>query len=106
MSGSDGKAIVNTDGHGRQLPFGSSRIYEPENGYNIVLTLDEVVQHFMEKAVQESLDQHQALKVMAIMMNVKTGEIMGMASKPDYNLNTPRIPLDAELAASLRKYEL
>ena len=101
LSGSNGKAIVNTDGHGRQLPFGSSRIYEPVNGYNIVLTLDEVVQHFMEKAVQESLDQHQALKVMAIMMNVKTGEIMGMASKPDYNLNTPRIPLDAEIAASL-----
>lgn len=101
LTGSSGKAIVNTDGHGRQLPFGSSYIYEPENGMNLELTIDEVIQHYMEKALAEALEVNQAKKVLAIMLDVKTGQVLGMASKPDYDLNTPRIPLDPAIAETV-----
>lgn len=101
LEGESGKAVVNTDGHGRQLPFGNSQIYEPVEGYNLVLTIDEIIQHFMEKAVQKSLEEHNAREVLAIMMDVETGEILGMASKPDYNPNVPREHLNPEVALSM-----
>lgn len=94
LSGYPGRWIKNTDGAGRQLPFSSEKYYPSEDGYNIVLTIDEVIQHFAEKAVQNALEAHQAKRVMAVVMDVKTGDILAMVAKPDYDPNQPRVNLD------------
>ena len=94
LSGLPGRWIKNTDAAGRQLPYGVEKYYEPENGLNVVLTIDEVIQHFTEKAMETALAETQALRVMAIVMQPKTGDILAMSVKPDYDPNTPRIPLD------------
>ncbi len=94
LSGYPGRWIKNTDGAGRQLPLSAEKYYPSEDGYNVVLTIDEVIQHFAEKAVQNALEANQAKRVMALVMDVKSGDILAMAAKPDYDPNEPRINLD------------
>lgn len=89
LEGEPGMLVVTTDVNGRQLSNTDERYYAPEEGLNVVLTIDEVIQHFTEKALEKALEDHEALRVMAIVMDPKTGEILSMASKPDYNLNAP-----------------
>lgn len=96
LSGLPGRWIKNTDAVGRQLPYGVEKYYEPENGLNVVLTIDEVIQHFTEKAVDNALAQTKAKKVIAIVMDPKTGDILAMATKPDFDPNNPRVPVSEE----------
>ena len=96
LSGLPGRWIKNTDAVGRQLPYGIEKYYEPENGLNVVLTIDEVIQHFTEKALDNTLAQTKAKKVIAIVMDPKTGDILAMATKPDFDPNNPRIPVNAD----------
>ena len=37
------------------MPYGGEKVYEPEDGLNVVLTIDETIQHFAEKAAKETL---------------------------------------------------
>ncbi len=94
LSGLPGRWIKNTDAAGRQLPYGIEKYYEPENGLNVILTIDEVIQHFAEKAVENGLVKTNSKRIMAIVMEPNTGDILAMAVKPDYDPNNPRIPLD------------
>lgn len=102
LSGLPGRWIKNTDAAGRQLYYGTEKYYEAENGLNVVLTIDEVIQHFVEKAVADTLAKTKAKRVFTIVMEPKTGDVLAMAVKPDYNPNEPRIPVDE---ARLREYE-
>lgn len=96
LSGIPGRWIKTVDRDGRQLSS-STEIYHPsEEGLGIVLTIDEVIQHITEKALDNAMEIHNPERVMAVVMNVKTGEILSMAAKPDYNPNDPRKPWNEE----------
>lgn len=90
LKGIPGKLVASTDVQGRPLPYSEEEVFEPVQGYDLVLTVDEVIQHFTERAIQKGYDEHNPIKVMAIVMDPSTGEILAMASKPDYNPNDPR----------------
>ncbi|MDR7857184.1 penicillin-binding transpeptidase domain-containing protein [Tissierella sp.] len=94
LTGTPGKWIKTTDAASRQLPFDGEKIYEASDGLSLVLTIDEIIQHFAEKAAEEAMIVNQAKTVSIIMMNPKTGDILAMANKGDYDPNEPRIPLD------------
>ena len=49
-----GKWVKTTDAAGRQLPFDGEKIYEASDGLSVVLTIDETIQHFAEKAAEET----------------------------------------------------
>lgn len=60
------------------------------SGDDVVLTIDETIQHFLEKHLKEAVAENKLKEGAAgIVMNPKTGEILAMATKPDFNLNTP-----------------
>ncbi|WP_430882883.1 penicillin-binding transpeptidase domain-containing protein [Fusibacter sp. JL216-2] len=90
LTGREGTLVTNTDAAGRQLPFGEEKLYPPEDGLSLVLTIDEIIQHFTEEALVKGVEDHNAEKITAIVMESKTGEILAMASKPDYDPNNPR----------------
>lgn len=90
LSGKDGKLITHTDAYGRELPIGEEKMVKPVEGYNIQLTLDEIIQHFTEKAVDKGIRDFQPKKIMAIVMDPNNGEVLAMVTKPDFNPNTPR----------------
>ncbi len=102
LSGLPGRWIKSTDVSGRQLSYGTEKYYDAENGLNVVLTIDEAIQHFAEKAMEEALAKTQAKRVFAIVMQPKTGDVLAMGIKPDYNPNDARTPLDEN---KLREYK-
>lgn len=59
-------------------------------GADVVLTIDETIQHFLEKHLEQAVTEQQLKEGAAgIIMNPKTGEILAMATKPDFDLNNP-----------------
>lgn len=89
LKGTSGKLIVSTDAAGKEIPQGSEQYYEPTTGNGLVLTVDEVIQHYCEKAAQKAYEENNASKVTIIAMDPKTGDIKAMVKKPDYDPNTP-----------------
>ncbi len=80
LRGEDGAIYIVTDAHGRQLK--EKKRVEPKQGKNIVLTLDYRLQKYAENLLEGS-----KFTGVIIAAEPKTGEILCMASKPDYNLN-------------------
>jgi len=89
LSGKPGVIIGETDISGKTIPYGENMYVEPENGYNVILTIDEVIQMFLEKALEDAYVEHGAAGSQGIVMNPTTGEILAVASYPDFDLNNP-----------------
>lgn len=96
LSGVSGRWINYTDTGGNSLSYGEEKYYEAEDGYSIVTTLDQVIQHYTEKAIEQVKKKTSADRVMAIVMDPKTGDILAMAQTPDFDLNDPKTPLDKD----------
>ena len=89
LAGTPGKLVYEKDSSGREIPYGSETYIEPIDGYNIALTVDSVVQSSLERAVENALEVNGAKTAMGIVMNVNTGEVLGITTKPDFDLNDP-----------------
>ncbi|HSQ88062.1 stage V sporulation protein D [Romboutsia sp.] len=105
LKGKSGKLIVSTDASGREIPRGMEKYYEPTQGNGLVLAIDEVIQHYTEKAVQKAYELNNAKRVTVVAMDPKTGDILSLASKPDYDPNDPRTPIYPYYQEELDKYE-
>ncbi len=97
LTGVPGKWQKMTDARNRQLPYDGERIYEPTDGTSLVLTIDETIQHFAEKAAEQALFDNKAINVSILIMEPNSGDILAMVNKPDFDLNNPREPLDEDL---------
>ena len=97
LTGTPGKWIKTTDAPGRQLPFDGEKIYEASDGLSAVLTIDETIQHFAEKAVEESIEITKAKNISVIVMEPYSGDILAMVNKPDFDPNFPRTSLNKEV---------
>ncbi|MBU3176376.1 stage V sporulation protein D [Clostridium estertheticum] len=89
LSGVPGIKISETDRKSEELPYTISDYTKPINGKDVVLTIDEMIQYFCEKAASQAMIDNKAKAVSIIAMNPKNGEILGMVNKPDYNPNDP-----------------
>jgi len=96
LSGKSGRIIRNTDASGRQLSYGTEKYYEAEDGLNVILTIDEVIQHYLDKALQDAYNDTGAKRAMGIAMDPDTGEILAMSIYPGFDLNDPRTPTTAK----------
>ena len=75
---------------------------EPTDGYNLVLTIDETIQHYLEKRLETAyVDQKITGYAAGIVMDVKTGAVLGMAQEPGFDLNKPFELTDASLLKDL-----
>ncbi len=76
------------------------------NGSNIVLTIDEIIQHFVESELEQACKDYKVQNGAAcIIMHAKTGEILAMATYPTFDLNNPFTLTDPNVIKSLEKYE-
>lgn len=94
LSGVSGRWIKSADLSGSKLAYGVEKYYQAEDGLSAVLTLDSVVQHYVEKAIAQVAVNTSAKRVLCIVMVPKTGDILAMAMTPEYDLNNPRLPMD------------
>lgn len=108
LKGTDGVLRTITDAIGRPLPYGSEERIEAVDGANVYLTIDEVIQHFSEKSILKGIEETGAKNISAIVMEVKTGNVLAMASEPSYDLNNPRgknVDMDEDEYNSLSETE-
>ncbi len=90
LAGTAGRIVTPQNALGREMPYGYEKYYEPQPGNNVVLTIDEVVQHIVENNLETAIVENDVQnRACAIVMDVKTGEILAMATKEDFNLNKP-----------------
>ena len=90
LTGVAGKLVTAKNAIGTDMPFAYEQQIEPQNGYSLVLTIDEVVQHFLEKNLEEGVANSKTRnRACGIVMNVNTGAILGMAVKGDFDPNDP-----------------
>ncbi len=93
LRGVDGYIEAKTDERGRKLAHSESNVVEPINGYTIVTTIDQTIQYYLESAIELGCQASQAKKVMAIIQDAKNGDILGMASYPDFDPNNYKEPV-------------
>ncbi len=92
LKGVPGKVVTAKNGIGGEMPFKYESYISAQNGTNIMLTLDWTIQHLVERELEKALTETKATnRVCAIVMNVKTGAILAMATKPDFDLNNPYV---------------
>lgn len=103
LSGVAGRWINYTDTSGNRLSYGEEKYYQAEDGYSIVTTIDQVIQHYTEKAIAQVQEKTSSDRVMAIVMNPKNGEVLAMAQTPEFDLNDPKTPLDKSEQEALEK---
>lgn len=87
LRGTPGKFVMEYDGLGREIPDAIHEYVPPQDGNNITTTIDEVIQYIAERNLDEALMQTQAKAGTIIVEDPKTGEILAMANRPDYDPN-------------------
>lgn len=89
LSGIPGRKKLETDATKNQLPYNDSINVSPIDGKNVILTIDRNIQLYAEQAAEEALSKYSAKSVTITVMDPKTGEILAMVNKPDYDPNNP-----------------
>lgn len=105
LKGSSGRLITASDASGSEMPFDYERLIDPEDGLGVVLTIDENIQRIAEKYMDQAVEENQLGNgACCIVMEVKTGEILAMTTKPDFNLNDPFVITDEEKLKEINEY--
>jgi len=89
LSGTPGVKIAELDSTSRDLPYTISQYTEPVDGKDITLTIDENIQLFAESVATQAYNEQKPKAVSILVMDPKTGEILAMVNKPDYDPNDP-----------------
>ena len=89
LSGTAGKLLATTDSINGEIPNGEISYVPAQNGNDVTLTLDVNIQLIVEKYLSQSVIDNKADGGNVIVMNPSTGDVLAMATYPDYNLNTP-----------------
>lgn len=89
LAGVRGWRVTETDRPGRELVPLREQDVEPRDGFNLVLTLDSVAQHIVESALAEAMEKHSPVSVSGLVVRPSTGEILALATLPNYDPNSP-----------------
>lgn len=96
LSGVPGRVVTTQQTTGLESGTSYENYIEAQDGCSVVLTIDEVIQGYVEKHLEQArLENELEEGAAAIVMDVKTGDILAMSSKPDYDLNQPFAITDA-----------
>ena len=91
LQGVAGRVVKGTTAAQTDMPYEYEKYVAEKDGNGVVTTFDEGVQHYLEKYLKQALNDNQAAKgVCGIVMDIQSGEILAMATKPDFDLNDPR----------------
>ena len=90
LAGVDGRTITQRNAVGNAIADANATTFAAKDGSNLVLSLDVNVQEIAERYLNEAIAANTVEnRGCAIVMDVKTGAILAMASKPDFDPNDP-----------------
>jgi cell division protein FtsI (penicillin-binding protein 3) len=87
LQGTPGEVVGMRDGKKIEIYTRRTREVQPKQGSDLVLTIDQQIQYFTEKALDEAMEKHSAKAAWAVVQRCRTGEILAMASRPAFDLN-------------------
>ena len=107
LAGTPGRSVAETDAYGEPLASGQADVHEAIDGSNLNLTIDENVQSIVEEYMTEAMSTFTVHgRGSAIVMNVKTGAILAMASLEQFDPNDPKTITDPKMNEILAKTEI
>lgn len=89
LNGVRGWRVTEVDSGRREVVPLRDQDVEPRDGLNVVLTIDSVIQHHLETALAEAMRAHAPISISGIAVRPRTGEILAMATLPDFDPNHP-----------------
>lgn len=106
LAGTPGMVVSAKNAKSGDMPYSYERQYEPVDGNSLVLTIDEVIQHSLERHLETAVIEHNVQnRATGIVMDVNTGAILAMATKPDFDPNEPNEIYDAKALAEIENIE-
>jgi len=105
LTGTEGRVIAAKTPAGAELPFSYEKVVDAQEGNSLVLTIDEYIQSVVEKHLEENVEQNYVNnRAACIVMDVNSGEILAMATKPDFDPNEPfTITLEKDIKREVKK---
>ncbi|RKY31940.1 MAG: penicillin-binding protein [Candidatus Omnitrophota bacterium] len=95
LKGESGWAVLLRDARQKKLNLWEKMLL-PRDGYDLVLTIDEVIQFIAERELEKVFKKYRAKAASIVVLNPHTGEILALANQPNYDLNKYReAPLDS-----------
>lgn len=104
LAGTPGRLVTAQNGLGKRMPITMEYTKEvgAVDGYSLVLTIDPTVQMYAEKYLADAVASAECTnRGVAIVMNVKTGAVLAMATKGDYDPNEPFTVADPTAATAI-----
>lgn len=90
LTGVSGRVITAKNARQGSMSSDYATTYDAKPGESLVLTIDEVIQYYLEQSLTQAMVDTGAKYAYGIIMDVDTGAVLGMSSKPDFDLNNPR----------------
>ena len=87
LKGKNGSLSQERDSAGRWISISDREMVPPEDGVDLVLTIDETVQYEIEKILKATMEKHQADGGSILVQEPETGKILAMANYPNFNPN-------------------
>ncbi len=101
LTGVSGRIITAKNAQQGSMSSDYETTYDAQPGESLVLTIDEVIQYYLEQGLEQALVDTGAKYAYGIVMDTDTGAILGMTSKPDFDLNNPRKISNAALSDTI-----
>ena len=102
LTGENGRVLTAKNAWGYDMPEEYSTLVPAVPGNSLTLTIDANIQHILEGALSAAVAEHNvAARGVGIVMDVQTGAILAMTTKPDYDPNNPRTIVDEETRAAV-----
>lgn len=90
LMGRAGSVLSAKTASGSTTEYQYEEAYDARKGDDVVLTIDETIQSVLEKYLEQACVENELKEgACGIVMNPQTGEILAMATKPDFDLNNP-----------------
>lgn len=87
LKGIPGRIVIEHDAAGREIPQALHQYIPPTQGNNLILTLDQTIQHFVERELDKIVAAHNPKMAVIIVMDPQTGEVLALGNRPSFNPN-------------------
>lgn len=106
LSGTPGRIVSAKNAWGSDMPYKYEQMFEAKNGNSLVLTINSVIQMFVEKHLETAVKEHDVRnRAFCIVMEIKTGRVLAMSTKGDYDPNEPFVIYDPNAQKRLDELE-
>lgn len=85
LTGVNGKVNYLSDGWGYVLPTANKQVEAPKDGHTIKLTIDKTIENFVEEAMDQVEKEYEPAKMLVLVSDPKTGEILAMSQRPTFD---------------------